>query len=155
MVDVPTGAYRGCSSCRAPIVNPFPDNWTLELIKEGEQTGPVAAFYTPHLPDCTQPPADPRPGLAIRIRGNYVTGVRVDPPPVPAPDPWNRMVHTAMDPEIPVERGVTYAASPDWPGYLFHAPTGTGIASGGQTVQWIPLGATTPPDSGTDGDVTE
>lgn len=99
MNDTATGTYRGCSSCRAPIVSPFPDDWILELIKEGPRHGPVTSFFTPHLPGCAQPPANPQPGHAIRVPGNYVAGVSSDPPPVPS----------------------TF----ELPGYLYYASTGT------------------------------
>lgn len=73
----PVGLLRQCQVCVAPIVDPFPDDWELELIKEGPAQGPVDTFYTPHRPGCAAPYADPDPGIAVRVPGRYVTDLRI------------------------------------------------------------------------------
>lgn len=69
------GRLRQCRVCVAPMVAPFPADWSLDLIKEGPPEGPVATFYTPHRPGCTAPYADPVPGMAVRISGSAVQKV--------------------------------------------------------------------------------
>lgn len=81
--SIPLGTLRQCPDCHAPAVDPFPDAWNLDLIKEGPPSGPVAVFYTPHTDTCTTPVADPQPGLAVRVSGRSVTNLTIDLPPVP------------------------------------------------------------------------
>lgn len=81
-VDFPPATYRPCRTCKAPAIDPFPDGWILELVKEGEQDGPVRSYVTPHRDDCTAPPADPRPGLAVRVDGRSISRIQIVPPPV-------------------------------------------------------------------------
>lgn len=84
VLDLPLGTYRPCRTCAAPATDPFPDDWSLELIKEGPEGGPVDSYITPHRHLCGAPDADPRPGLAVRVSGRYVTRLTFAPPPVPA-----------------------------------------------------------------------
>lgn len=78
-----TGTYRPCHGCQAPIRQPFPEDWTIEMIKEGPPTGPVRAFLTPHTAECTAPDANPQPGHVVRVPGRYVVDLIIDtwPPP--------------------------------------------------------------------------
>jgi len=71
----PRGTYRPCHACQAPIMVPFPADWEVEMVKEGPPQGPVRTFITLHRDGCTAPYADPRPGIAVRISGRYVTGL--------------------------------------------------------------------------------
>src|SRR5688572_2676543 len=48
----PAGTFRPCSGCRAPVVAPFPADWSLDLIKVGPPKGPVDCYLTPHRPGC-------------------------------------------------------------------------------------------------------
>jgi hypothetical protein len=76
------GDLRPCTTCHAPMIDPFPPTWDLELIKEGPADGPVRSYLTPHTDDCTALHADPHPGVAVRVRGHYVTNLTVSIPPV-------------------------------------------------------------------------
>lgn len=85
-VSGPAGNYRRCPVCEAPIVDPFPPAWNIELIKEGPSTGPVRSFITPHLGDCVAPPASPDPGIAVRLPGTTVASLHIGlPAPALAP----------------------------------------------------------------------
>lgn len=84
VLDLPSATYRPCRVCAAPAMEPFPDEWTIELIKEGPEGGPVDSYVTPHRSLCDAPAADPRPGLAVRVSGRYVTRLTFAPPPVSA-----------------------------------------------------------------------
>lgn len=64
---------RQCEACNAPLVSPFPDDMTVDLVKEGPECGPVASFVTPHMPDCWAPLAGPEPGHAIRVPGSMLS----------------------------------------------------------------------------------
>lgn len=83
----PEGILRQCIACHAPIVSPFPSHWHLDLIKEGPREGPVETFYTPHRPNCDAPVADPQPGIAVRVKGENVTGMTTFLPAVPPGHP--------------------------------------------------------------------
>lgn len=126
-VDGPTGTYRPCHTCQAPIVSPFPDTWELELIKEGPQAGPVRTFYTPHRPGCGAPYADPDPGIAVRLRGTYVKALTFLPP---LPDDALGLTRATDMNEVvgagpvPNDRLPVTPVDPVWP------------------EQWTPLGAT-------------
>lgn len=108
-----TGHYRPCGTCRAPTVVPFPPAWSLDLIKEGPVTGPIATFMTPHRDDCDAPTPVPSPGFAIRVSGRFVANLTITPPPVPT-DPFGMatsgFVFEPSDPETPVD---AYAAHVD------------------------------------------
>ena len=71
-LDIPNGTYRGCRTCQAPAMDPFPDTWSLDAVEEGPADGPVRTFITPHRDGCTAPLADPQPGIAVRVSGVYV-----------------------------------------------------------------------------------
>lgn len=47
-----TGLYLPCDTCRAPVVTPFPADWSLSLRK---RDGDSTASLTPHRPDCARP----------------------------------------------------------------------------------------------------
>lgn len=74
-----TGNYRPCTTCHAPIVDPFPQDWSIDLIKEGPPEGPVETFTTPHRPCCgstaNNPATWPTPGIAVNIPGQYIAEV--------------------------------------------------------------------------------
>lgn len=121
-VQGPTGVYRPCAVCAAPIVDPFPPTWEIEMIKEGPPSGPVQSFITIHRDTCDAPYADPQPGLALRLPGHTVATIGFTLSPAVADDALGRTrvqhIHDAHDPEVPV-------ASP-------------GFAAGG----WTPVGFT-------------
>jgi hypothetical protein len=73
IVKLPPMTYRPCPDCAAPIVSPFPDTWTFDLIKEGPRSDPVVAFGTPHRDTCGAPLPTPEPGIAVRTSGAYVS----------------------------------------------------------------------------------
>jgi hypothetical protein len=121
-VQGPRGTYRPCPVCRAPIVDPFPEAWEIEMVKEGPPQGPVKTFITPHRDDCDAPYADPQPGLALRLPGRTVASLRFDlPPPVSAVDPLGLRLadrqHLAQDPTVPV----------DWTGWTDLGATSEGF----------------------------
>lgn len=76
-VNMSAATYRPCPSCSAPIVSPFPDTWTFDLIKEGPREGPVESFGTPHRPECDAPEPDPQPGISVRVPGKHITKLDV------------------------------------------------------------------------------
>lgn len=45
-----SGEYRQCRSCRAPIVQPFPPDWSVSMFTLGRGHRPL---IVPHRPDCT------------------------------------------------------------------------------------------------------
>jgi len=94
------GEYRPCTVCEAPVVSPFPNTWTIDMIKEGFRWGPVRAYYTPHAEQCDAPMPTyaEDTGVCVRIPGHYVASINIEPPPVPR--------------------------TPPDPGYLYAAPTG-------------------------------
>lgn len=67
-----TETYRPCLVCQAPIMSPFPDTWTVDLIKEGPPGGPVTSWITPHAEQCDAPVPTPDPGIAVRVPGQFV-----------------------------------------------------------------------------------
>lgn len=86
-----TGVYRRCDTCTAPILDPFPNDWTLTVHPPTDE--PIRQFYpvastlprahglTPHRPDCpagvrTEPPIAPTPA----------------PAPAPTPVPGRLMI---------------------------------------------------------------
>lgn len=81
-----TGVYRPCNGCRAPIMVPFPPDWSMDLIKVGPPQGPVDSYFTPHEPGChltvtkdgmfRDPMACVGPGIAVNVPGRYITGLR-------------------------------------------------------------------------------
>lgn len=48
-----TGTYDPCQGCRAPVVVPFPPDWTVGLRKDA-----TGVRITPHRPDCPTKYAD-------------------------------------------------------------------------------------------------
>jgi hypothetical protein len=62
-----SATYRRCPACQAPIFDPFPADWNLDLIKEGPAAGPVDTFVTAHLPWCKERLTQPAQGMAIRV----------------------------------------------------------------------------------------
>jgi hypothetical protein len=74
-VSMPPMTYRPCPECSAPIVSPFPDTWTFDLIKERPRSGPVKTFGTPHRDTCTAPLPQPEPGIAVRTPSRYVNNL--------------------------------------------------------------------------------
>lgn len=50
-----TGQYKPCSECAAPIVTPFPNDWTLTISPDrASHDGPLLPVtMTPHTPGCT------------------------------------------------------------------------------------------------------
>lgn len=91
MTDVTvSGSYRACLVCNAPMLQPFPDGWTLDVIKEGPVTGPISAWMTPHAEQCDAPTPNPQPGMAVRVPGAYVAATVVSPAPAYA-DPDGRV----------------------------------------------------------------
>jgi hypothetical protein len=129
--DVSFGAYRPCRTCGAPIVDPFPAEWTIDLIREGPRRGPVRSFCTPHSEQCDAltPEYTDDTGICVRLPGRYVTSIDISPPPVPS-GPLGigrqQVIRQTSDPETPVSEGYLYYSSADtvdWTG-------------------WVPLGAT-------------
>lgn len=66
------GMYRQCVQCRAEVRLPFPLDWCVDLIKEGEAGGPVEHFLTPHRESCTAEKPEPDPGTSLRVWGGHV-----------------------------------------------------------------------------------
>lgn len=138
------GVYRPCPSCRSPIVSPFPAHWIIELVKEGPAGGPVKSWITPHRPDCVAPPADPQPGIAVRLPGGLCVDTSIGlpaPPPPPPPVPV-RLVQG--------DAGFLFTADPDtvWPeGWTLLGYTAEGMASR-DGVTWDGPGDPPPLDGG-------
>lgn len=78
------GNYRPCPTCKAPIRDPFPADWEIEMVKEGPPEGPVKTHFTPHTDACDAPYADPCPGVALRVSGAAVTRIGFSLAPQPA-----------------------------------------------------------------------
>ena len=125
----PTGTYRPCPTCQAPIKDPFPEDWEVELIKESPAEGPVRSFLTIHTDGCTAPYADPQPGIALRLPGRVVASIGFSIAPGPLAKAMSDSASTVTD-----------------PGYLFTADPETPIDGG-----WIPVGYTDAGMTSTDG----
>lgn len=145
--SMPTGVYRPCATCGAPVVDPFPEHWHIDLIKEGPRFGPVKTFYTPHADTCGQPmPTYPEDtGITVRIAGHYVTRINIHLPAATPGDPLGlerrTYVHPTHDPDVPVDRessGDTPVRTYGPNGYLYTRPADAPDWTGR-----IPLGATT------------
>lgn len=74
------GVYRPCTVCSAAIVMPFPPFWDLEMVKEGPPGGPVKTYLIPHSTGCTAPVSEPKPGVAVVVKGEYVKNLAVGLP---------------------------------------------------------------------------
>lgn len=132
-----TGVYRPCRVCTAPIVDPFPEAWEIEMIKEGPPEGPVRSFITPHRDGCAAPYADPQPGIALRLPGTTVASLHFEiPPPVPPSGDTLWRDHGQMIPERVradarevARREVARPAEPvDWTGWTEVGVTAEGVS---------------------------
>lgn len=50
---VVTGRHLPCPTCNAPVIDPFPDEWTLQI----RQTKTRGTLLTPHRDNCAAPTA--------------------------------------------------------------------------------------------------
>jgi len=64
-----------CPACRAPAVIPFPQDWCVDVIRRGSQSGPVRTTLMPHRPRCMMRPmvfAGLDEGMSVRVPGDAV-----------------------------------------------------------------------------------
>ena len=74
------GTYEPCPACRAPIRDPLPPDWCVDLVKWGPRQGPVTTTFTPHKPRCIMQPMRfaPGEGTSMRLPGYAVLGFGID-----------------------------------------------------------------------------